>query len=203
MIHREGLLKLSVDQLSRSTNFLAEASHSATVPGGGVVIVDPKLNKIVSRSELELELQALSRPNLNLPESNPLVTPILLALQYIARSERERLRQIQMQMQMQMQEEKEKTGETDLDLDFSQGQYLSTGFDVYCGVEEPDVYECMALLHARVGRVFFRVKEGEGYNKNGGFLGLAGNGFGGVHCMESANHAFRVWACVDTASGAS
>ena len=61
--------------------------------------------------------------------------------------------------------------------------YLCTGFDIYTTLE-PCVMCSMALLHSRVGKVFYC-----NVNKNSGGLGSKYQ----IHCEEGLNHHFDVF----------
>ena len=123
---------------------------------------------IVSRSSDEL--QALFPNGLKSNKSNPLITPTLLAIQGVARKERERL------------VSRSSCDSKDL------GQYLCTDLDAYIGWGgEPDVFEAMALLHARIRSVTFLERGGRMKTSSlGGFKGEKG-----VHCMDNANHVSK------------
>ena len=103
--------------------------------------------------------------------TNPLQTPTILAIQGVARSEREAAL---------------KAGGLDKP-EFKLGQYLCTGYDCYC-LDEPDFYEAMSLLHARVRRVVY-VRQ----NRNGGSLGGSTELKDCIHSLTGTNHHFRVF----------
>ena len=62
-------------------------------------------------------------------------------------------------------------------------QYLCTGFDLYL-THEPCTMCAMALVHSRIGRVFYVHS-----NSEGGALGSRYS----VHELPSLNHHFRVY----------
>ena len=66
----------------------------------------------------------------------------------------------------------------------NEGQYICTGYEIYME-REPDWYEAMALLHARVGKVVFKV-----WDEEEGGVGGMGNG---VQDLEDTNHRYRVF----------
>ena len=72
-----------------------------------------------------------------------------------------------------------------LGLNVDPDSYLCTGMDVYL-TREPCIMCSMALLHARVRRIFFAVR-----NERGGGLGsrIA------LHQTEAVNHRFEVIVC--------
>ena len=61
--------------------------------------------------------------------------------------------------------------------------YLCTGFDIYTTLE-PCIMCSMALVHSRVGKVFY-----SNVNKNSGGLGSKYQ----IHCEEGLNHHFEVF----------
>ncbi len=65
--------------------------------------------------------------------------------------------------------------------------YLS--YDIYL-TKEPGIFESMALVHSRVGRVFFGVE-----NREEGGLGGTGSDTS-LHCLPGTNHRFRAFKCL-------
>lgn len=61
--------------------------------------------------------------------------------------------------------------------------YLCTGFDVYLSTE-PEMMSSMALIHSRVRRVFFKLKNPE--------AGALGSNYY-LHQFRSLNHQYRVF----------
>lgn len=66
-------------------------------------------------------------------------------------------------------------------------QYLCTGLDLYLD-SEPCVMCSMALVHARIGRVFYRLSRPE----TGGLGSIAK-----MNCINSLNHSFQVFIIHD------
>lgn len=87
------------------------------------IVVDPDSFSILSRSGDEGQLQG----GLARLQRNPLATPVLLAIQGVARSERQ--------------------GATE--------HYLCSGYHLYCNYE-PSVFESMAIVHSRMGRIVWK-----------------------------------------------
>lgn len=144
--------------------------------GYGAVAVDPISQKVVSRSydEWRIKVQEGDGDEHSVKElllENPLNTPVMLCIQGVSRIERQAA-----------------MGEG-MDSDaFKQGQYLCTGYDVYC-TKEPGIFESMALVHSRVGRVIFGAE-----NDEEGGLGGTGSETS-VHSLPGTNHRYRVFRC--------
>ena len=68
---------------------------------------------------------------------------------------------------------------------------MALRYDVYL-TKEPNVYEAMALVHSRVRRVVFGVRD-----KDMGGLGGAANAANrqntGIHSLPGTNHHYRVF----------
>ncbi|KAL7552307.1 hypothetical protein ACHAWF_015541 [Thalassiosira exigua] len=168
----------------------AETS-SEIPPSSGAAVVDPLSGSVMARASEERRRQgrpeaegggrdAPVRAWSTFPDlMNPLCTPVMLAIQGVSRRERE----IAMGCGMESEE-------------FRSGQYLCTGYDVYL-TKEPNVYEAMALVHSRVRRVVFGVRDAEM-----GGLGGAGDGFG-VHSLPGTNHHYRAFLLDPGSSGCS
>lgn len=134
--------------------------------GGGAVIMDPVSETVISKSHDEWTLlTTTSTP------TNPLCTPVLLALQGVSRLERRAALGYGMESE-----------------EFTKGQYLCTGYDIYL-TREPSVFEAMALVHSRMRRVVFAVS-----NLEDGGLGGTGES-SAVHCLPATNHRYRVFKC--------
>jgi tRNA-specific adenosine deaminase 3 len=137
--------------------------------GGCAIIVNSTTNQIVSTSRSE---QAKLEVGVGIDVlRNPLQTSVLLAIQGVARLERQAAMT---------------AGGVGTET-FATGQYLCTGFDIYV-YKEPDFYEAMALLHSRVRRIVFVEND------------TVGGGLGGgtelersVHSLKGTNHHFRVF----------
>jgi tRNA(Arg) A34 adenosine deaminase TadA len=126
-----------------------------------IIVVDPSNQNVVARSNKEeMEQKQVSM-------SNPLATPILLALQGVSRLERKAATNLT----------------TD---DFSIGQYLCTGYDLYT-YYEPTVFVAMACVHSRLRRLIF-------LGKNNG-IGVWSQAFSKhhIHCLPGTNHKYRAF----------
>ena len=66
---------------------------------------------------------------------------------------------------------------------------LCLSYDIYL-TKEPGIFESMALVHSRVGRVFFCVDNCE----EGGLGGTGGDT--SLHCLPGTNHRFRAFKCL-------
>lgn len=129
---------------------------------GGAVVVDDDSGSphLVATAAQERTAQQLPLGN-----ANPLVTPILLAIQGVSRIERSRLLS-----------QKHETAS-------SSNRYLLTGYDVYT-VAEPNVMEAMALLHSRVRKVVC------GCASSNGILRQYY-----IHSLRHTNHRYRAFTC--------
>ena len=65
--------------------------------------------------------------------------------------------------------------------------YLCTGYDVYM-TKEPNTFTAMAMLHSRVGRVFY-------LNENPKYGAVRNNTRVQLHTLKGINHRFRVFKC--------
>eukprot|EP01126_Amoeba_proteus_P060865 TRINITY_DN8101_c0_g1_i2.p1 TRINITY_DN8101_c0_g1~~TRINITY_DN8101_c0_g1_i2.p1 ORF type:complete len:195 (-),score=28.04 TRINITY_DN8101_c0_g1_i2:59-643(-) len=68
-------------------------------------------------------------------------------------------------------------------IQFHEEHYLCTGFYAFCW-KEPCVMCAMALLHSRIGKVFFHLPN----QKRGGLVSRFK-----IHCQSSLNHHFHVY----------
>ena len=137
-----------------------------------VIMVDPNgdygRGVIASSGKAESQHQALI--NGSETQMNILQTPTVLAIQGQARNSRN---------------SQSSTVENDNNTDT---QYLCTGYECYM-IKEPNHYDAMALLHARVGAVIFKVWD----KGRGGLGGSKGKGMIGVHEIDDTNHTYRVF----------
>lgn len=179
--HQRTQLELSPEQIAYMQRGLREAILDAKklssvlgVPCPkshvvGAVIGSPEMDKIVSRASEERQHQALDEDT-SILDANPLSSSPILAVQGVSRIERAVAQGYGM----------------DSDV-FQQGQYLCTSYDLFV-TKEPSVFEAMAMVHSRVGRVIFGVPNAE----DGG---LGGTGFAtAVHSLPGTNHHYRVFA---------
>jgi tRNA(Arg) A34 adenosine deaminase TadA len=67
----------------------------------------------------------------------------------------------------------------------------SPRYDVYV-TREPNVYEAMALVHSRVRRVVFGVRD-RGTGGLGGATGAADGRNTGIHSLPGTNHHYRAF----------
>jgi tRNA-specific adenosine deaminase 3 len=166
-------LALSTQEMKQMKDYI-ERSVSQKI----VFIVDPISNTVVSTSEKEHNLQKQSqKEQQRQPSINPLATPILYSIQGVSRQERKR---------MMLQADRDQTigknhnkrdddgdgadddDDTTTAADATKGQYLCTGYDVYC-YREPTIFEAMACLHSRVRQLIYYYHnsgDGRGGNNN-------------------------------------
>jgi tRNA(Arg) A34 adenosine deaminase TadA len=160
--------QLALSQSEES--FMKQIMDTFVLAHHEVVIVDPSNQQIVARSKDEQQQQQHQRQRSI--HTNPLATPILLALQGVSRLER----------QAATNKSKE---------DFTKGQYLCTGYDLYT-YYEPSIFEAMACVHSRLRLLVY-------YNNNNK---EDGDGFGvwrhacsrhSIHCLPGTNHQYRAF----------
>jgi len=141
--HKEAKLALSSDEIDQMKAGMRAALKEQAM------VVDPITGKVVGSSRAEATLQGPTIRN------NPLVTPLVLAIQNVSRRQREH-----------------PNGE----------DYLCTGLDLYT-LQEPDVFEAMAAVHARIRRMVV------------GRVGKGGLTHQYVHALPGTNHRFRAFYC--------
>jgi len=130
-------------------------------------VFDPSSNRVLSKSGNEERLQnAATLETSSICQRNPLATPILLAIQGISRLERQ--------------------GNSD--------HYLCSGFHLYCNYE-PCVFESMALVHSRFGRVIWASLTPD----PPGSVLRQGISIHSIHCLPGTNHHFRAFEYRPTA----
>jgi tRNA(Arg) A34 adenosine deaminase TadA len=172
-----GFMKSSlIDAINDGKKYVNEGDLDVW-EGCGAVAVDPNLQKVVSRSydEWRTKIEQSDGNNEFVKKillENPLNTPIMFCIQGVSRVEREAA------MGKGMDSEA-----------FKKGQYLCTNYDIYL-TKEPGIFESMALVHSRVGRVFFGVE-----NREEGGLGGTGSDTS-LHCLPGTNHRFRAFKCL-------
>ena len=154
---------------------MREGIRAALADYLGAVVVDPTSGEVVGRAQQEdqEQLPPIGYHGLSRMKKNPLSTPVLLAIQGVSRRERQVACRIGMDNPA-----------------FQKGQYLCTGFDCYM-VQEPSVFESMALVHARIRRVVFGTPRPFTDAKTGGGI-LSQHQ---VHCLPNTNHKFRAFYC--------
>jgi tRNA(Arg) A34 adenosine deaminase TadA len=64
-------------------------------------------------------------------------------------------------------------------------------YDMYV-TKEPNIYEAMALVHSRVRRVVFGVRD-EGMGGLGGAVDAANSRNAGIHSLPGTNHHYRAF----------
>ena len=156
--HKEEQLSLESNEILLMTRLMDQLVLQEVV-----VIVDPSNQKVVYKERVD--------SGSSIFQSNPLATPILLALQGVSRLERE--------------------AATKLSRDeFSKGQYLCTGYDLYT-YYEPTIFEAMACVHSRLRRLVFL--EGNNINNAGSVVWSQGCSKHRTHCLPGTNHKYRAF----------
>jgi hypothetical protein len=165
-------MKQNMEKLLQQGSTVVEADQ--TSQSLRAMVVDPRLDKVVSSSWVEKQLQEEQlRPRLypqqhdrlRLGDVNPLSTPIILALQGVSRLERQeaspprQITTLQAEtngIEVSMADSSVSKGENPNDQPprGQQQQYLCTGYDLYT-TSEPSVFEAMACVHARLRRLIF------------------------------------------------
>lgn len=160
-----------------------DLSETVDLPLGGAVVVESHTSTIVSKSSIEFSFQAHcfdKRTPLShqIMLQNPLFSEIVLACQGVSRIERENA-----------------TTHGLTSTSFQKGQYLCTGYDLFC-TREPSVFEAMALVHFRINRLVFgcgaRKLEG---SRVGKFHHDSGITEMQVHTLPGTNHNYKAYQC--------
>ena len=130
-------------------------------------VVDSSSNLVVATSgEEETAQEGGISSWLGRKSKNPLATPILFAIQGVSRLERQ-------QQQSSSQRHQ---------------HYLCSGYDLYCNYE-PCVFESMALVHSRFGRVIWCTLT----PPPPGNVWQHGLSKHTIHCLPGTNHHFRAF----------
>lgn len=129
------------------------------------VVVDPSTQRVLCKSWEEKALQN-QQQEVCISKQNPLATPVLLALQGVARLERQPQQHTSSKQQKQQ-------------------QYLCTGYDLYCNYE-PTIFEAMACVHARLARLIFCRQTNNNSDVWHGALTRHS-----IHCLPGTNHHYR------------
>lgn len=139
------------------------------------MVVDPSTFTVLATSWEEQEHQVGST-------NNPLSTPILWAIQGVSRLER-----------------------TNHDPTTTSlvPHYLCTNFDLYCNYE-PTIFEAMACVHSRFGRVVFS-RQQDKTRENEGVVVVWMHALSrhAIHCLPGTNHHFRAFQYTSTLGDAS
>lgn len=150
---------------------------------------------IVSISQIEQGLQEeLSKKNqkTSLLGNNPLATPILLALQGVSRRERNAKLGADDNINLDVHSKGLESAPIVQEERQQRGQYLCTGYDMYC-FYEPNVFEAMACLHSRLRRLVYFVPCPQSRKLDSD----SAIGFGiskhDVHNLEGTNHNYRAF----------
>jgi tRNA(Arg) A34 adenosine deaminase TadA len=61
--------------------------------------------------------------------------------------------------------------------------YLCTGLDLYLS-KEPDIFSSMALVHSRIGRIFYKIADPVDGAIESNFH---------IHCLRTLNHHYRAF----------
>jgi hypothetical protein len=144
---------------------------------GEAWVLDPSSNLIVAKSGEEEALQEEDNKQGGIQggismirTKNPLATPILFAIQGVSRLER------------QQQQQQQQGGNSSS----QQHHYLCSGYDLYCNYE-PCVFESMAMVHSRLGRVIWS----NVVPCPTGSVWRHGLSRHTIHCLPGTNHHFR------------
>ena len=160
------------------------------------IVVDPISDKVVASSWLEEEMQQqnfhqslMGQTSTSLLVQNPLVTPIMLALQGVSRLERNEV--------IRASDEHSR-----VPAKLQHQQYLCTGYDLYT-THEPNVAEAMACVHSRLRRLIFLFSSpppsgsargthlDSSRSRPSAFQNGCSTHF--VHCLPGTNHKYRAF----------
>ena len=128
------------------------------------------------------EEQALQQPVGRVVNTNPLATPILWAIQGVARLERQR--QIERSKLNDIKDEDSSTRKK------QPTYYLCTDYELYCNYE-PTVFEAMACVHSRCSRLIFCASGSPEPSHKRRSVWRNAHSIHGIHALPGTNHRFR------------
>ena len=149
----------------------------STMKNRSVLVVDPTSGDVVVNSQQECDEQAPDVPKGFV--DNCLATPILLAIQGVSRTERQNL--------LNDNKDGHSNPSSSDAAALQRGQYLCTGYDMYC-FYEPNVFEAMSCLHSRLRRLIYCSKA----DPVNAVLQRGCSKFY-IHDLPGTNHRYRVF----------
>ena len=223
---------LSETEIDRMKEFMNQciSTRSVLIIDPNHIPINPRMNEIgneentsvgndndpdaiisISRKERKLQIQQSQQQerqqklsSTSLLGSNPLATPVLLALQGVCRREREASISVNATaVGAPIAEPDPNTNPGDIERGQQQQQqrrqqYLCTGYDLY-SFYEPNIYEAMACLHSRLRRLVYFVPESQDSPSSDrsadGDVVAWGRGISkhDVHHLPGTNHNFRAF----------
>jgi tRNA(Arg) A34 adenosine deaminase TadA len=166
---------------------------------GGVVIVDPAATttsgelRIIATADQEAKEQGYP--------DNPLATNVLLAIQGVSRLERGALllrshddvtTDAAPHAANNHSTSTRKHRHPPPPPNMRHQQYLCTNYDVYC-VQEPSVFEAMALLHSRIRRLVFGQAAAAADDDDHRDCGITQHM---IHSLQHTNHRYRAFQLI-------